>query len=227
MKGTTEGLQFQFSGGITQYGISWNTNPVQSTPTISDLVADTYVVEVTDSNNCIKRDSVLLIKESNPHSFTYTTSGLVASFSIDGIGCNSFVWDFGNGNTSSINPNPTVTYATAGTYGVCLQCNGQPSSCVQCINISVPSTTNGGVGIDETESGIGISVYPNPSNGNVQIQIDNSPIHHVKIYNQIGGLVYQSEKEITELNLTGYPKGIYLIQVQSGDKILNKKLIIH
>lgn len=79
----------------------------------------------------------------------------------------------------------------------------------------------------EIETNDGLSVYPNPSNGNVKIQIDNSPIQHVKIYSQIGALIYQSEKETQELNLTGYPKGVYLIQVQSENKVFNKKIIIY
>ncbi|MES2394611.1 MAG: SBBP repeat-containing protein [Bacteroidota bacterium] len=78
----------------------------------------------------------------------------------------------------------------------------------------------------ELENTDGLSVYPNPSNGNIQIQIDNSPILHVKIYNQIGALVYQSEKETKELNLTGYPKGFYLIQVQSENKTISKRIVI-
>jgi alpha-tubulin suppressor-like RCC1 family protein len=71
-----------------------------------------------------------------------------------------------------------------------------------------------------------VSVYPNPTNGNVQFSVDKGPIQHIKIYNPTGVLVYQSEKETKELNLTGYPKGVYLIQIQSADKIISKRVVI-
>jgi hypothetical protein len=71
-----------------------------------------------------------------------------------------------------------------------------------------------------------LNVYPNPTNGNVQLSIDNIKIQKVNIYNQMGALMYQSEKEITDLNLSRFPKGVYLIKVQSGDKVFNKKLIL-
>lgn len=178
-----------------------------------------YSVTVTNTNGCTASSSIETVNVTMAPQFTYTTNALVVSFSKTGTGCNSFLWDFGNGNTSSINPNPIVTYANQGTYSACLQCNG--NVCVTCITITLPEGT---VSVDENSNQSDISIYPNPSNGNVQI--DNGPIQQIKIYNQTGALVYQSEKETQELNLTGYPKGVYLIQVKSGDKIINKRAVI-
>ena len=112
---------------------------------------------------------------------------MVATFSVANSACSSFLWDFGNGNTSSINPNPTITYASAGTYGVCLQCNGQPSSCVQCINITVPSNTSGTIGIEDIQTESGITIYPNPLIDIITIETENNNLNsNYVILNSIG-----------------------------------------
>ena len=40
------------TGGIPPYSFAWNTNPIQTTATISNLSAGTYSVHVTDSTGC-------------------------------------------------------------------------------------------------------------------------------------------------------------------------------
>jgi PKD repeat protein len=52
-------------------------------------------------------------------SFNSTTAALTANFTDQSLGANGWVWDFGDGN-SSTQQNPTHTYANAGTYTVCL-----------------------------------------------------------------------------------------------------------
>ena len=68
--------------------------------------------------------------------------------------------------------------------------------------------------------------FPNPTNGLVQFPRDHGKIRKITIYNAIGSLIYQSEKETTDLDLSGHPKGVYLIQLQSGDNVFNKKLVM-
>ena len=48
------------AGGTMPYTYVWNTTPVQTTSTASNLVAGTYTVTVTDSNNCTANYSVTL-----------------------------------------------------------------------------------------------------------------------------------------------------------------------
>lgn len=197
----------------------WSTGATTQSITVD--TTGSYSVTVTNTNGCSASSSFENVTVTIAPQFTYTTSALVVSFSKTGTGCNSFLWDFGNGNTSSINPNPIVTYANQGTYSACLQCNG--NVCVTCVTITLPEGT---VSVDENSKQLDVSVYPNPTNGNVQFSVDKGPIQHIKIYNPTGALVYQSEKETKELNLTEYPKGVYLIQIQSADKIISKRVVI-
>lgn len=53
-------------GGTPPYQVTWHTSPLQHTPLISGLTAGTYVIEITDSNNCTKYDTVQLINHKEP-----------------------------------------------------------------------------------------------------------------------------------------------------------------
>lgn len=53
-EGTGGSASVTATGGTPPYTYSWNTSPVQTTPTISGLSAGTYIVTVTDANGCIK-----------------------------------------------------------------------------------------------------------------------------------------------------------------------------
>jgi len=48
------------SGGTTPYTYSWNTVPVQITPTAANLSAGTYIVTVTDANTCSLSTTVVV-----------------------------------------------------------------------------------------------------------------------------------------------------------------------
>jgi hypothetical protein len=220
------GYDVYYDWNANFFGTTYNWTPstglssssIQN-PKAKPLITTSYTVTV--NGTCPTTVNVVV---NNSSSFTYSTNGLVASFAIDGIGCNSFVWDFGNGNTSTINPNPIVTYATAGTYGVCLQCNGQPSSCVQCINVTVPSTTDGGVGIEEVKT-LGLSVFPNPANDFVTIENKNGTLNSVYfIVNSLGQHVLKGKlvAETTTVDISVLKPGFYTLQIGETEQQLFK-----
>ena len=179
-------------GGSPPYSYAWAAQPGIDSPDIFDVPEGTYSVTVTDANGCTITAEVIVGYETNPASFTYSTDGMVASFTMGQPLCDTFTWDFGNGNTSTINPNPVVTYATAGTYGACLLCNGLPATCANCINITVPSNTEGGIGISEADAGMAeLLVYPNPASDHLIIQDQNSAHRGVRyrLVNALGETV--------------------------------------
>jgi bilirubin oxidase len=85
------------------------------------------------------------------------------------------------------------------------------------------------VGINEVEnSNKFISIYPNPTNGIVNITTNG--INELKIYNVLGELIYTETKIGTnelQINTSQWSKGIYTIQVNSKGNTINKKLIVN
>lgn len=75
------------------------------------------------------------------------------------------------------------------------------------------------------------SVYPNPSTGKFVISFEPSllPGSVLRVFNIQGNTVYSSKpasNEALTLDLSGYQKGIYLIQLNSGNEVRTRKLII-
>lgn len=113
---STGASSFSWSGpGIVSGG---NT----SSPTVN--AAGTYTLTVTSANSCTAIDSVVISSAPAPlASFASNpatgVAPLTVSFSNTSQNANTFMWLFGDGQ-SSILLNPTDIYTTAGTYNVLL-----------------------------------------------------------------------------------------------------------
>ncbi|MEI8204062.1 MAG: T9SS type A sorting domain-containing protein [Bacteroidota bacterium] len=84
---------------------------------------------------------------------------------------------------------------------------------------------------DKPIAGTNVSVYPNPSNGRITIEIpqeNNKMDNQIYIYNSLGSLVWQKNTSDTKLNIdiSNYPKGMYFIKVANGGNIKTEKLVI-
>ena len=88
--------------------------------------------------------------------------------------------------------------------------------------------SGGAVSIGEVVSNDLFTMYPNPANEIVTINLEANSSYSLYIYNVIGKLVDSKENSmgITELNVSDFPKGTYLIRIVSGNKIFTEKLII-
>jgi hypothetical protein len=79
-----------------------------------------------------------------------------------------------------------------------------------------------------------MSVYPNPSNGLVNLRLVSPNVDDVQVsvFDILGKLVQQKKIEgnnlqANELDLTGQPKGFYLLKVQAGDKVFARKIQVN
>lgn len=87
---------------------------------------------------------------------------------------------------------------------------------------------NEDVGIHEKEifEGEQINLFPNPTNGDIQVQ--NAPLNsHLRVFDNMGKLVFEG-KNIDRLSLSGQSPGIYFFQWISiyGTSIHSKKVIL-
>jgi hypothetical protein len=65
------------TGGTSPYTYSWNTTPVQTTVTASNLAAGSYTVTVTDSNGCTAITSYTVTQPAAALSSTFTQSNVL------------------------------------------------------------------------------------------------------------------------------------------------------
>jgi len=129
-------------GGVGPYTYSWNSTPVQTTPAATNLVFGKRIVTVTDSNLCVKIDSVLI--GSNPQplvSFNvpavcFGDSSLFTNTSTVSSGPLSSVWLFGHNGDSATTTNTHYFYPVCGNYMAKLTVKSD-SGCVASITDSV------------------------------------------------------------------------------------------
>ncbi|CAF0787684.1 unnamed protein product [Rotaria sordida] len=111
------------SGGTTAYSYSWNTNPVQTTQTASNLPAGTYIVTVTDANGCVTSASTVISQPATAVNASITNSTNILCFgnatgsatvsAIGGTPGYTYLW-----NTVPAQTGSTATGLVAGTYNV-------------------------------------------------------------------------------------------------------------
>jgi hypothetical protein len=73
-----------------------------------------------------------------------------------------------------------------------------------------------------------INVYPNPTKGLVNLHFNNDPAQKsfVEIYNLQGNLLFSKPLNHTEtIDLTDFPKGMYVVKSIAGDIVYNEKIL--
>jgi len=69
-----------------------------------------------------------------------------------------------------------------------------------------------------------ISIYPNPTNNLIKIEIENHNVgFEAELYDFTGKLLETTNS--TSLSLADYPTGIYLLKVAYGDRVEQVKVI--
>ena len=77
-----------------------------------------------------------------------------------------------------------------------------------------------------------LNVYPNPSNGKFEVKAQQPLTGNTEVilYNMLGAKVYSNVSDIQgstiEMNVQGLTTGIYLLQVNTGDKIYTQRITI-
>jgi len=84
--------------------------------------------------------------------------------------------------------------------------------------------------IDVTKEEPEIILYPNPTSGRFSIHLSDNVIERIEIYNLSGQKVITLGKDQigndTEIDMTTYARGLYLIKINDGSKTYVEKLIL-
>jgi PKD repeat protein len=139
--------------GVPEFSFTWDYGDGSPTENVIDAThtyasAASYSVTLTDTvygwtTNCITDTTVTIGPGTVPFvAFTSAESGLTSDFtngSTAGPDA-TYSWDFGDGSTSTT-MNPSHTYATDGTYNVCLTITDSCLTELSCQSVTVTSCT--------------------------------------------------------------------------------------
>lgn len=149
------------SGGRSPYSYSWNTTPVNTNATITGLNPGTYIVTVTDSIGCIKRDTVTITQPAILNASISARSNVschngnngTATVSVTGGTPNySYSW-----NTTPAQTSATATGLTAGNYIVTVT---DSKGCIDTATVTTTQPTS-------VNATISASTNVNCSNSNI------------------------------------------------------------
>ncbi|MBK8567314.1 MAG: DUF4832 domain-containing protein [Saprospiraceae bacterium] len=116
-----QAVQLNASSGIAYYQWRRNGQVIQGADSsvYSASTSGDYVVHATNTPNCgVVSDPVTVSISPTPiPSFNYSANNLTVSFANTSQNATSFLWDFGNGATST-ETNPTAGFVSSGSYFV-------------------------------------------------------------------------------------------------------------
>ena len=116
------------TGSSSPFTISWNTSPVQTGPTATNLTAGNYIATITDVNSCVSTVPVTITTTNTLTMNTRADTTICAGASFTpGIVSNATAYSWspttGVSNPAIANPvlspNATTTYTVTGTLGTC------------------------------------------------------------------------------------------------------------
>ena len=75
-------------------------------------------------------------------------------------------------------------------------------------------------------------IYPNPTNNNVYIKVNQLHMGEIRIFNSLGKIIFSSNlsnyqvNDIVTVDLSKYSKGIYIANISTDRFVVNKKIVL-
>lgn len=158
----------------------------------------------------------------------------------------TYSWDFGDGSAPLAGLNVTHTYATHGSYNICLTVVGTTpiGTCTStfCDTLTVDSSGNvrsaftvttgeSSLSIEENKSISGLKLYPNPVKEFITLDFEsiNAADLTITIFDTKGSDIQIIDKNIfsgsnkIQINTTGLQEGLYIIKLQDGKSFVTKR----
>lgn len=162
-----------------------------------------------------------------------------------GTGVLSYLWDFGDGTTST-QAYPFHQYATPGQYIICLTTTASSGS-ITCSDVSCDSSSvqrissaffmsklqvlpQGATAVQEQSVLKNLSVYPNPVENELTVEVElakEEQLHYV-ITDALGKVVAKNELNSyrTVINTTALDRGMYFLSVSGNNGVLKTTRIV-
>ncbi len=196
-------------------------------PTVNSV----YTVSATNLIGCTSSASVTVTFGAPPTpSFTHLTGGINdAYFTNTSSNAQTSHWFFGDG-TDVFATNSSHIYANAGIYVVKLVV----TSSAGCTDSIIEQILVGTATIDEVKESnkLDFNVYPNPSKGLFNIQMNSNALSSkITVMNLLGEVILTKNLVQTsngnfesQIDLSNYPNGIYLIDMTTENQTVVRKI---
>lgn len=222
----------ELSNGTLPFTYEWNDPAMQMTQTATNLTAGEYIVTITDATGCA---TVATIEVVEPELIDIQIIEVIAETNSDMDGAITVEVTGGTGNTFTyqwfmegnlFSEDQNLTDLEAGEYVLFVT---DPSDCMSSDTVVVDMN----VGIFENNDEQQIALYPNPTTGEFQldIQLSIEKSVSVSVFDVTGKTVFTQKeqpilKENLSIDLNGFSDGVYLVRVQVGEDVLMRRVIL-
>tara|TARA_B100000287_G_C20591430_1_gene764421 strand:- start:320 stop:1363 length:1044 start_codon:yes stop_codon:yes gene_type:complete len=220
---STGGVSASVGGGTSPYILQWNpTN--QSIPNINGLNAGTYTLSVIDANQCQEVDT---FEVTEPNALNVSISDnnftLTATSVTGGVSPYTYSWrEISNPNVH-IQAGSSYLVTQNGTYYVVVT---DANGCVQNSNTVMFNETDV---IDVQDHGL--MIYPNPFRDQATLDfgkhVDVAELRILDLYGKLIEEVVIKETDKYIIKSSDKAKGVYFVEVEIQNSIVNLRLIIH
>jgi PKD repeat protein len=220
--------QWTFSGGTPS--TSTDENPSVSYTAVG-IYEVTLIVSSTAGDDTLSMVDYISTQDVPTTNFEFSSlSEFEYTFSNTSTDADTYVWDFGDG-TMSTEENSEHIYIEEGTYTVILSTTNVCGTTTYEEVITIIGTST----IEELDVFGGVSISPNPNNGDFLLSMSVATAGDVRmeIYNiygqklQTGNFLIGSGYNNLPIQLENHTPGAYLMLLRKGDQSSVKKFLIH
>ena len=230
----------------------WSTGETTQSITVKPDKSTIYSVTV-NQNGCSSSDSVQVTVNVPPPADANAGSDLTIckgeSITINGDGGATYSWSTGaTSQQITVSPTRTTTYTLTASRGGTTSTDEVIVTVINCnlnngVNNSVSSSTTGNTNPTNpseqddvqvlNKADFELTVYPNPTEGKLNVQT-TIPIYNFNLvlFNINGNVIYTDEMDAAkdginkEIDLSGFAKGVYLLQLYNTEESYLKKVIL-
>ena len=222
-------------GGVAPYTYIWSNG--DTTQTISNLYAGNYSVSVIDANNqtsagfiTLTEPSPIIIQATSTNVTTYNgTNGSIDIIDVlNAVGTYTYTWASQTG--TGFNPSTLdQTNLVANGYKLIVTdengCEG-----IQYFTITQPLPTLNPINLPKPgkfgNNPSAISVFPNPSNGDITVDFKSDVDEYRLVNVNTGSEVLTGKSNGEKLNVNNLPTGTYIMYIQNGDETQLERITI-
>ncbi len=235
------------AGGNGAYTYSWTSIPAGFTstlqnPVVSPAVSTQYLVHVVDGAQSTDANTNVTVNQpSTAAAGNDTTCAFITTqVPLNGVATNysSVIWTTSGTGTFSAagslagNYLPSAADKTGGNVTLTLTASPQ-SPCSVAANDSRIIHFDGPIGIADAQRTISMTISPNPSSGIFRLSLSGLDNRDATVsVSDITGRIFSQQVvniptlQPEQFDLSGYPRGLYLVKIQTGNESLIRKLVI-
>jgi hypothetical protein len=202
---------------------TWSTGISGGVLALTPTAAAVYTVSGKNQLNCIASTTVSIkLHPKTVVTVSATTTKLCVKekVTLTATGAQTYTWMPFNfvGTTYTLSPQGTLQYTVYGTDAN--TCEGSDT-----VRVEVNKCT----GIERNSAlSSAISVYPNPTSGNFQVEMPFEGTKTIRVFSLSGALisVTVTNEHMQEMNLSTQAKGLYYVQIESAAGNAHYKLVV-